>query len=183
MRRLTFGLLMLGLTASVSAQHCVSSIPKSHPDDQYISNNNGTVTDVRNGLMWMQCSLGQTFKDGNCHGGPVQFDTWKEALDAAQANNTFADHNDWRLPNIKELADLVERSCADPAINLHHFHGTPPAPYWSNTYDAPITDPDTQQPVVINPGALGRLIDFTDGSEFIKEVTKHRFIRLVRQSN
>jgi len=167
-------ILALSLTAAisspVSAQTCKSaSITPSNPTGQYLDNEDGTITDIVNELMWSRCSLGQDFKDGNCINIPDNYDSWQAALQAAEANKDDGTYSDWRLPNMKELGSLVERSCVAPAIDLSLFPSTPSTPYWSNTFDYK----------GIN-SAKGLIIDFHDGTEVIKEVSSHRFIRLVR---
>jgi len=44
---------------------------------------------------------------------------------------TFAGHNDWRLPNIRELQTIVDRSVYDPAIDTAAFPNTPASLFWS----------------------------------------------------
>ncbi|WP_246585386.1 DUF1566 domain-containing protein [Thiorhodospira sibirica] len=69
----------------------------------------GTVLDVRTGLQWMRCSLGQTWENGRCIGKANEY-TWDAALQAAQALNAsggYAGYTDWRLPTLKELFSLV----------------------------------------------------------------------------
>jgi Protein of unknown function (DUF1566) len=39
--------------------------------------------------------------------------------------------NDWRLPQLRELATITERQCKNPRINLAVFPQTPPANYWT----------------------------------------------------
>lgn len=174
MKKLTLGLCLAAVFSSTAmAQVCKpESITPTHPEGQYLNNGDGTITDVVNGLMWSICSVGQTATGGTCSDDPTPYLTWKEALDAAGENKSFAGHDDWRLPNIKELGDLVERSCVGPAINLTYFPSTPSAVYWSNTIDA--------YKVNDKGGIEGLLVDFTDGSEFLTDVNKHRLIRMVR---
>ncbi|MBF0187380.1 MAG: DUF1566 domain-containing protein [Magnetococcales bacterium] len=57
---------------------------------------NGTVIDRNSGLIWMQGDSGHAM-------------SWKDALAHAE-NATFAGHNDWRLPNAKELHSIVDYS-------------------------------------------------------------------------
>lgn len=112
--------LPLAVQAQFNNQYCNSEIPTQHPASQYTDNSDGTVTDNRTGLMWKKCSLGQN--DLDCTGNPVLVN-WKNAHLAAEAANTqaFAGYTNWRLPNIKELMSLAERSCEAPAINLSIF--------------------------------------------------------------
>ncbi len=97
------------------------------PDHQYGINNfrdndDGTVTDLATGLMWMKNDSGY---------GMI----WKEALEYCE-NLDFAGHSDWRLPNAKELQSIVDYtrmpdatafttpSTAGPAIDTDYFNIT-----------------------------------------------------------
>jgi len=80
-------------------QTCPPGNPRIAPDSRYSDNGNGTVTDHHTGLMWKQCSEGQS---GAACSGSVTTMRWAAAL-AAGANSSFAGFNDWRLPNTKEL--------------------------------------------------------------------------------
>ncbi len=72
--------------------------------NDYIDNGDGTITDRATGLMWMKKDCGTTMN-------------WKEALACAE-NLKYAGHNDWRLPNAKELQSIVDYTrspgAADP---------------------------------------------------------------------
>jgi hypothetical protein len=113
-----------------------TEIPPTTPTSQFTQHDNGTVTDNATRLIWMRCSLGQTWNGSTCEGNAIQYN-WQDALLAAQAEN-FASFDDWRLPNVKELASIVELACYQPAINLTIF----PEPtdstetqyvYWTST--------------------------------------------------
>lgn len=163
--------LSLLMISSVNAQVCKpDSIISSHLEGQYLDNKDGTITDIVNGLVWEKCTLGQTVVNGECEGQPTAFSTWSDALKAS-SENSLLQGKEYRLPNIKELGSLVERSCFDPAINLSVFPSTPSAVYWSNTPDNKIN---------VNIKANGRVIDFRDGTEFLTIVSENRFLRLVR---
>ncbi|MFI3137328.1 MAG: DUF1566 domain-containing protein [Methylococcaceae bacterium] len=146
---------LLALLPLISpAQTCqTSSIPASTPDSQFTNNGNGTVTDVKTGLMWKICSEGQSFNTGSntCDGSAGNF-TWQGALQQAQSVNTagFAGANDWRVPNIKELRSLVELQCVDPSINATVFPNTPSAVFWSSSSFA--GDSNNAWGVVFNGG-------------------------------
>lgn len=62
--------------------------------NDFVDNDDGTITDAATGLMWMQ-------DDGGV--GVV----WEDALEYAE-NLIFAGHDDWRLPNAKELQSIVD---------------------------------------------------------------------------
>ncbi|WP_105167682.1 Lcl C-terminal domain-containing protein [Pseudoalteromonas sp. T1lg23B] len=160
--------MLLGSSNAV-AQICKDNIHASNLAGQYLDNEDGTVTDVINGLIWQKCSIGQTYQaqSNDCLGNPTNLATWQQALQAA--SNTDAQ---WRLPNIKELGTLVERKCFDPAINLSVFPSTPSAVYWSNTPDKNL--------IHQREGTEGRLIDFSTGGEFMEDVNAYRFARLIK---
>jgi hypothetical protein len=128
-------LLLLGLISLAESAYSVqtcrteSEIPSSTPSGDFTIHGDGTVTHHATGLMWMQCSLGQSGSD--CATGSADSYVWYDALLEASASS-FAGYTDWRLPNINELRSIVEKRCVDPAINETVF----PAPasfYWSSS--------------------------------------------------
>ena len=122
------------VSAATTHAACNSNMPASTPNSQLIDNSNGTVTDSKTGLMWKQCSEGQTFSSGSCTGSAGTF-TWQQALQQPGTVNTsgFAGYTDWRLPNIRELRSIVEDQCSSPAINLNRFPNTPNSYFWSGS--------------------------------------------------
>lgn len=125
--------LVLFAGSALATQVCSENIRSTAPESRFIDNEDGTVTDRFSNLMWKRCSEGQTWNGTTCTGTASTF-TWQGALQRAEtaATNEDLDFNDWRLPNIKELAFIVERACHDPAINLSVFPATPQrAFYWS----------------------------------------------------
>ena len=80
----------------------------SYGINNFVDNEDGTVTDTATGLMWQQADDGTTRN-------------WENALFYCE-NLTLATHSDWRLPNAKELHSILDYSrCPDvtnsPAIN------------------------------------------------------------------
>jgi hypothetical protein len=108
----------------------------------YVDNGDGTVTDVNTGLQWEKKS-----DDGSIHDKDV-FYTWSNALAVHVSGlNTanFAGHNDWRLPNVRELQSIVNYENYSPAVSSAFNTGctggcavtacscTAPSDYWSST--------------------------------------------------
>jgi len=121
---LTFNLtISLNLTA---AQICNDNMQASTPDNRFTLNGDSTVTDNQTGLIWKRCSEGQSGTD--CSSGMAKLFTWQQALQQAQIQG-----DGWRLPNIKELASIVELRCYIPAINLSIFPNTPGSSFWSSS--------------------------------------------------
>lgn len=69
------------------------------------------------------------YSGGTCKGKPGRF-THEEALQLAHSQ-AISTGITWRLPNIKELASIVDRSRVNPAINLAAFPATPANSFWS----------------------------------------------------
>ena len=86
-------------------------------NDRYTDNGDGTVNDTYTQLTWMRCSLGQSWNSSSqsCDGTMADY-SWSGALNQA-AKSEYADHDDWRLPNIKELASLADHTLSSMAIN------------------------------------------------------------------
>ena len=84
------------------------------------------VTAVDDRLVWRRCSEGQTWSGSACLGTAVLL-THEQALKLAQSQPG------WRLPTIKELNLLTERSKSMPSINTDAFPGTPSKPFWTST--------------------------------------------------
>lgn len=114
-----------------------TAITPTTPTEDFDIHADGTVTHKPTGLMWMRCSLGQTW-DGSTSSctGSASTHTWQGALQAAEVWNAgggFAGHTDWRLPNIKELESIVEERCYSPAIHGSAFPGTSSSVFWSSS--------------------------------------------------
>ncbi len=126
----------LGLKSGVVVEAAESTKPELN-DDGIVWNAktaslqapNGTVIDSSTGLMWMRCAMGQTWKNDTCSGTAAEF-TWNEAINL---KHTFAGHQDWRLPTIRELQTLVELGVIQPSINTTIFPGTPSLYFWSSS--------------------------------------------------
>lgn len=62
--------------------------------NNFIDNGDGTITDLSTNLMWQKADSNKAMN-------------WEDALAYAE-NLTFANHEDWRLPNAKELQSIVD---------------------------------------------------------------------------
>jgi hypothetical protein len=98
----------------------------------------GLVRDHRTELVWDRCSVGQEVAgEGEkiwCDGEGQEMG-WAEALQRVRELNKQNNrgHDDWRLPNIKELQSIVERRCAMPVLDTRVFPNQNPEPLWSST--------------------------------------------------
>ena len=134
--RLCLSLMALAIssTPAFATQSCDTKLyPLSAPTARFVDNHDGTVTDSNTHMMWMRCSVGQSWNGSACEKtpAPLSWQAAQEAATAADAQGGYAKHDDWRLPGIPELANIVERQCADPRINLAVFPDTPAGFYWT----------------------------------------------------
>lgn len=129
----------------------------------YLYNNDGTVTDSRTGLTWMRCSLGQTWDGTTCIGRADTHD-WGSAR---VLSLEFADHCDWRLPEIEELKSIVDQSRRDPAIDIGAFPNSPSHFFWSSS----LKDGKYRTASYVN---------FDDGNDGVYTCTDRNCVRLVR---
>lgn len=135
---MTLSSLLWGIPLLGYAQTCkVDSIPASTPKSRFINDDlNATVLDKQTGLMWKKCSEGQDWNSAarTCQGTATEFFWWGAFKVAESANKTlFAGYVNWRLPNVKELASIVENQCREPSINSIVFPNTSSAPVWSSS--------------------------------------------------
>jgi hypothetical protein len=106
--------------AVAQAQNCNVSFPETTPVSRFLINPDGTVTDLKTGLMWKRCPEGYNFTGSFCQLVSTPYVTWQMALQRA-ASEVYAGYDDWRVPNIKELTSIVEHRCSNPALNTAIF--------------------------------------------------------------
>jgi hypothetical protein len=136
----------------------------------YIDNGDGTVTDVRTGLMWEQKVAGS-----GCLHCVDDVHTWNHAMtDWITEVNEFSPYEDWRIPSYFELETLYHHfdlPCGDSVIRTDEIFCTTTSsePYWSSTFGY---DPPTD--VILT-------LDFSEDSPF-SGAHKHelRPVRAVR---
>jgi len=130
MIRLSLFLYLMAVSLAIGAQTCNGTL--TAPDSRYAVAANGmTVLDQQTGLIWARCPNGMNWDGAACTGKATTY-TWQKALTAADTS-TLAGYTDWRLPNVRELASLVEPGCVDPALNTRIFPNTPGTDFWSSS--------------------------------------------------
>lgn len=172
MKKILFSVLVV-FSAGALASECKTNIEPTTKTEDFINNGDGTVTDLRFGLQWQLCTYGQQYDPAGktCKGDQKQYKTWSDAILSQDSINGEKPQgfSDWRLPNIKELQSLVERRCSQPAINPDVFKGTANGVYWSNTPDG-----------TVNYELLGRVVNFSNGTEYLADIDTPKFVRHVR---
>jgi len=92
-----------------------------------ISQDGTEVYDNQTALVWRRCSEGQTYNSDACTGEASPFLLHESAL--VHASSQVG----WRLPNIKELASIVDYGRESPSIDADAFPNTPTSYYWTST--------------------------------------------------
>ena len=156
--------------------------------NRYYDNLDGTVFDKQTQLVWMRCSLGQSWDGKTCNGEAKKY-TWH---DATKLTHQFAGSTAWRLPTVEELDSLVYCSkgrqpsarpngeyvhdtngyCLGdnyqrPTINIRAFPNTP-EDYWRSS--SPVYNSGSAWGVNFDSGHVG---SYDEGNG-------HGHVRLVR---
>jgi hypothetical protein len=162
------------------------------PTERFVDNGDGTLTDIKTGLMWEKKNSDDGVQDFSNPHDVDNLYTWTSTADNDLTNGDgtaftdflsrlnqqatddpdstcFANHCDWRIPRLAELRSiLVEQfpcaatPCIDPMFGL-----TEATNYWSHTY------------VPANP-SVGWCVNFLNG--FVNNVDKFDavYVRAVR---
>ena len=85
----------------------------------YTDNGDGTVTDNGTNFTWQKSDDGHTYR-------------WQEALEYCE-NLVLAGHDDWHLPNIRELLSIVRYGFQPAVPDEFSFSGSGNREYWSST--------------------------------------------------
>jgi hypothetical protein len=123
-------------------------------NDDFIHNEDGTVTHKSTGLMWQRFSIGQTWNGETCVGNPKKM-SWDEAM---MLKSDFAGYNNWRLPTKDALMTLV-------SANKNKKGGL----YWSSSPSADYS-------------SSAWYIDFDSGLSYQHNRGYDHCVRLVRKS-
>ena len=137
------------------------------PSPRFTNNNDGTITDNLNGLMWTQNA--DAPGPPGCNPGTTV--TWQGALNYAACLNTniYLGYTDWRLPNREELRTLVNYGQTNPGtwLNTQGFSNVQANWYWSSTT------------VVASPPAAWAVL-MTEGNLFEELKTSSHYVWPVR---
>ena len=109
------------------------------------------VNDTKTGLMWQDDAVGSTMD-------------WSTAITTCE-NLTLGGYSDWRLPNIRELKSIADRTRANPAISPN-FTAITSDYYWSST--------------TYSVSSYVCDVGFSGGNDGVSEKTDSLFVRCVR---
>ena len=164
-KNVLFLLCICFFSAVKAEQFCLATAPVSAPEENFLKFDNGQLLHLSTNLMWMRCAIGQTWDGETCTGEAEPY-TWEQALELS-VGYEFNSSSNWRLPNIKELSSITERSCTRPSVDVDLFPATPPDDFWTSTPS--MSDPQRAW-----------VVAFFNSSNSIKEKNRTVFVRLVR---
>jgi len=81
---------------------------QAYGKNSFLSNKNGTISDSATGLMWQQSDSNKGMN-------------WEDALKSCESLN-LGGHDDWRLPNAKELQSILDYSRAPDITGSPAIH-------------------------------------------------------------
>jgi len=90
-----------------------------------------TIRDPARHLVWLRCSIGQTWNGHTCLGEPKELNLLEAEHSGAVARSELA--GNWRLPSKAELESLVCRECQPLKINGLLYPNTAPGAYWTQS--------------------------------------------------
>jgi cysteine-rich repeat protein len=125
---------------SLTEEHyarCVRGTPRPLSGPRFVRSavfpENPVVSDAATGLEWQGCPAGRT--GSSCGTGGTGIRSWSSALSYCESL-TWAGIGDWRLPNVTELASIVDHRRSGPTIDIAAFPETPGDEFWSSTSEA-----------------------------------------------
>jgi hypothetical protein len=131
---------------------------------RYTSHPNGTITDNNTGLVWEKKTAANV----------LDAYTFDEAFVYVAGLNErrFAGHDDWRVPNLRELQSLIDYGRFDPAVapefnDCDNGSCTASGSYWSSTS-------------AVSAGILAWRVNFVDGFQITGGKTFTIRVRAVR---
>jgi len=150
----------------------------------FVDNGDGTISDLNTGLMWEKKSNDSSIHDVDrtyfwSKSGAFTVWDWLGLVNTEDGTG-FAGHNDWRLPNRRELDSLVDFSHFNPSVvpafNASCTEGcvltecscTALADYWSSTTSAAST-------------TLAWAVEFARGAADNRGKATARAVRAVRK--
>jgi len=137
--------------------------PKALNGTRWCDNNNGTVTDMTTGLVWLQNAGwgGEKQWDGNNHDNAH--------VRASELENGIAglsdgsQNGDWRLPTKSELVGITTGDESVSSSEMRAFSGVESGYYWSSTCHAS----DTSYAWIVYLGNGGVDVDDKAGSNYV----------------
>lgn len=129
--------LLLVLVAVAGCQRyrplpsCASLVDEGVGPGWRIDEASGTATHLASGLVWFRCLGGERFSGDQCLGNPLELNL-EEATDYALAIAETAG-KPWRLPTLREMQQIRQTHCQNPAVNKVLFPSAYSSNHWTSS--------------------------------------------------
>jgi hypothetical protein len=124
-------MFLSAVAAATSFAACVTnSGPAGNPGTFTLNAAGDVYTYSGNGLQYARCAFGTS--GPSCATGTAQVFTWQDALKAS-VNARDGGFSDWRLPNMQEMAALIEPRCTSPSLSPEFPADPGVTIFWTNT--------------------------------------------------
>ena len=152
---------------------------------RYQNNGDGTITDLNTGLIWEQKirdirSLHDVTLTFAWDSVAATIWDWLEQVNT-EGGTGLAGHNDWRIPNVKELQSIVDYGTFSPAVDVA-FNNNPGMRATCSVAECSLTGVGnywTSTTLELNP-AFGWGVGFNAGGVFNDSKSNILFVRAVR---
>lgn len=166
----------LALTAQADDGSKRKEVPVKYigHNNKFIDHGDGTVSDIRTGLMWVRGAVGQEWNGITCVGEAIPI----TCESAWNIHSNFAGHDGWRLPTIEELVEVALDNQGSRLDNLV-FPNQPGRRFWSSSQ----MTKDHSSRYHLSPFHIGYELVFSFDSGvigFAYPDSKGEYVRLVR---
>jgi len=101
-------LIVLSIALSQVAHSGLTKTPEPAISDTQLMSQ-GMWRDPSTNMIWMRCSLGQTWNGSTCTGDAIRYswDAAQEAVATLNGNGGYGGYTDWIVPHIQDLSSLI----------------------------------------------------------------------------
>jgi hypothetical protein len=123
--------LLSGCQRHIPLPECATLVDQGIGPGWTVDEASGTATHLASGLVWYRCLGGERFSDNQCLGNPLEINL-EEATDYALAIAETSG-KPWRLPTLREMQQIRQKHCQNPAVNKALFPSVYSSNHWTSS--------------------------------------------------
>lgn len=124
-------LVIVGCERYRPLPECASLTDQGIGPGWVVDPDSGTARHVESGLVWYRCMGGERFAGDQCLGSPLELNL-EEAKDYALAIAETSG-KPWRLPTLREMQQIRQMHCQNPAVNKVLFPSAYSSNHWTSS--------------------------------------------------
>jgi hypothetical protein len=124
-------LLLTGCQRYRPLPECATLVDQGIGPGWSVDEASGTATHIASGLVWYRCLGGERFSGGQCLGSPLELNL-EDATDYALAIAETSG-KPWRLPTLREMQQIRQTHCQNPAVNKVLFATAYSSNHWTSS--------------------------------------------------